>query len=99
MNNLKTSSPGYDDIHPKIIKQFSTFIAMPLCHIINCSLSSGVVSSKFKIAKVVKIAKNGQRDDLCNNHPVSILSSFSKILEKTVANRLFYSIKNTIFPL
>ena len=33
--NLKTSSPGYDDIHPKIIKQISNFIAVPLCHIIN----------------------------------------------------------------
>ena len=42
-NNLKLTSPGYDDIHPKIIKQLSTFIALPLTHIINTSVVTGVV--------------------------------------------------------
>ena len=36
INNLKITSPGYDDIHPKIIKQISMIIAMPLSHIMNC---------------------------------------------------------------
>ena len=55
IRNLKTSSPGYDDIHPKMIKQIFTFIVMPLSNIINCSLVSGVIPSKFKVAKVVPI--------------------------------------------
>ena len=36
INNLKITSPGYDDIHPKIIKQISMIIAMPLSHIMTC---------------------------------------------------------------
>ena len=66
INNLKVTSPGYDDIHPKIIKQISMIIAMPLSHIINCSLMSGIVPSKLKIAKVIPIFKNGHREDMYN---------------------------------
>ena len=80
INNLKITSSGYDDRHTKIIKQISTFIALPLTHIINTSLVTGVVPSKFKIAKVVPIIKNGQHDDMCNYRPISILPSLSKIM-------------------
>ena len=48
INNLKITNPGYDHIHPIIIKQISMIIAMPLSHIINCSLISGIVPSKHK---------------------------------------------------
>ena len=89
INNLKITSPGYDDIHPKIIKQISTFIALPLTHIINESLVTGVVPSKFKIAKVMPIFKTGQCDDMYNYRPISILPSLSKIMEKIIANLLF----------
>ena len=88
INNLKITSPGYDDIHPKIIKQISMIIAMPLSHIINCSLISGIVPSKLKIAKVIPIFKNGHRDDMYNYRPISVLPCFSKILDKIIANRL-----------
>ena len=88
INNLKITSPGYDDIHPKIIKQICMIIAMPLSHIINCSLISGIVPSKLKIAKVIPIFKNGHRDDMYNYRPISVLPCFSKILEKIIANRL-----------
>ena len=88
INNLKITSPGYDDIHPKIIKQISMIIAMPLSHIINCSLISGIVPSKLKIAKVIPIFKNGHRDDMYNYRPIYVLPCFSKILEKIIANRL-----------
>ena len=88
INNLKITSPGYDDIHPEIIKQISMIIAMPLSHIINCSLMSGIVPSKLKIAKVIPIFKNGHREDMYNYRPISVLPCFSKIFEKIIANRL-----------
>ena len=56
-SNLKITSLGYDEMHPKIIKQISMIIAIPLSHIMNCSLISGIVPSKLKIAKVIPIFK------------------------------------------
>ena len=63
-------------------------IAMPLSHIINCSLISGIVPSKLKIAKVIPIFKNGHRKDMYNYRPISVLSCFSNICKKIIANRL-----------
>ena len=62
---------------------------MPLSHIINCSLLTGIVPSNCNITKVVPIYKNGKRDNPYNYRPVSTLPGFSKILEKLIANRLF----------
>jgi len=46
------------------------------------------VPSLLKIAKICPIYKSGQKDECSNYRPISILPSFSKILEKLVANRL-----------
>jgi retron-type reverse transcriptase len=51
-------------------------------------LGSGVVPSQFKIAKVIPVYKSGDKTNPDNYRPISLLSSFSKILEKVVAIRL-----------
>ena len=89
INDIKITSPCYNDIHPRIIKQISMIITMLLSHIINCSLISGIVPPKRKIAKVVPKFKDGHHEDMYNYRPISILPCFSKILEKIIANRLF----------
>ena len=69
INNLRICSPVYDDIHPQIIKYVATIIGFPLPHITNCSLLTGRVPSNHKIANVVKINKNGTRDDPYDYRP------------------------------
>ena len=72
-----------------LLKQIAPLIVNPLCHIFNLSLSTGIVPEKFKIAKVIPIFKTGDSLDPSNYRPISLLSTFSKILEKIVYNRLF----------
>ena len=55
---------------------------MPLKHIVNLSLSTGEVPLLMKTAKVVPIFKSGDPTDVNNYRPISLLSSFGKILEK-----------------
>jgi hypothetical protein len=52
----------------------------------------------MKIAKVVPIFKSGNQTDINNYRPISLLCSFSKILEKIVANRLthYLNVNNLI---
>ena len=65
-------------------------VSIPLAHIFNLSLSSGVVPDNMKIAKIVPIFKSGNKKTLNNYRPISILPAFSKILEKLVCNRLVH---------
>ena len=82
------TSTGNDEISSKLIKQSSKIISKPLCHIINLSLSSGIVPNNMKIAKVIPIYKNEDPKLIKNYRPISLLPSFSKIIEKIVLKRL-----------
>ena len=77
-------SAGLDRIAISIIKQSIQIIAEPLAHIINLSITSGIVPDQMKIARVVPLFKAGDRLLFTNYRPVSILPSFSKFLEKVV---------------
>jgi hypothetical protein len=52
------------------------------------SFSTGIVPRQFKTAKVIPIYKAGDKNCVDNYRPISLLCSFSKILEKLMANRL-----------
>ena len=78
----------YDGITNVLLKKIIHVIVFPLTHIFNLSLTTGTVPNKMKIAKVIPIFKKGDQQDVGNYHPLSILTIFSKILEKIVYSRL-----------
>ena len=80
---------GHDRIPISIIKQSIQIIADPLAHIINLSITHGIVPDQMKIARVIPLFKAGDRSLFTNYRPISILPSFSKFLEKVVYNRLY----------
>jgi hypothetical protein len=99
ISNLNPNkSPGPDNIHPKIVRDVAMIIAEPLRYIINLSLTSGVVPDALKIAKVIPVFKKGDANIASNYRPISLLSVFDKILERTVYNRVYcYLSKYNIF--
>ena len=89
MNLEPDKSAGYDEISPKIVKHVSAEIFKPLKYVINLSVRQGEVPDKLKIARVVPIYKDGDRLEVSNYRPISILSCFSKIYERVMFNRLY----------
>ena len=79
---------GYDDISMSVIKLSIDLISRPLTHILNLSLSKGIVPDKMKIAKVIPLYKAEDKFIFSNYGPVSILPAISKNLEKVFYNRL-----------
>ena len=71
-----------------LLQQVIVSISLPLHHIFTQSFTSGVVPLQLKVAKVIPVFKSGQKDLLDNYRPISLLSCFSKIIEKIVCNRL-----------
>ena len=64
------------------MKESIDYIVIPLTHIINKSLTSGIVPHSMNIARVMPIFKSGNKHNFGNYRPISILPAFSKILEK-----------------
>ena len=82
------NSCGYDEISVKILKASALFISSPLCHIINTSPNSGVFPTRLKYSIINPLHKKGNKNNVSNYRPISILSSFSKIFKKIIYNRL-----------
>jgi hypothetical protein len=80
-----------------IIKQTINIIAKPLTHIINLSITHGIVPNEMKIARFIPLFKSSDRTLFTNYRPISILPSFSKFLERVIYNRMLnYLNKNSI---
>ena len=80
----KTSS-DFMNISTSFLKKIIDDIALPLSHIFNRSFISGLIPDKLKISKIIPIFKNGSISDLNNYRPISLISVFSKIMEKIIS--------------
>ena len=88
INLLKNSkSEGIDGISISVIKSCADILALPLYYIFNASISHGIFPDSLKVAKIIPIFKNDDCSNFSNYRPISILSCFSKILEKLVYKR------------
>jgi len=65
----------------------------PLVHIYNVSYQSGIFPDTMKKAKIRPLFKKGDRQEMQNYRPISILSMLSRILEKLMYNRLLSFLK------
>ena len=82
-------SAGWDGIPSIVLKYLPNNVISILSYIFNLSLSQGKFISNFKHAKIIPLFKKGSAKDVSNYRPISLLSCFSKILEKLVYNRLY----------
>ena len=82
-------SSGYDGIDNCLLKRIIIHVADPIVHIMNLSISTGVVPDNMKIAKVVPVFKKGDKSDVTNYRPISLLTSISKVLERIIYKRTF----------
>ena len=79
---------GLDDVPLFAVKKCFPVIGPHLLHLINCSIVTEVFPTAWKVARVVPIFKSGDRTEVNNFRPISILSVLSKIAEKVVSIQL-----------
>jgi hypothetical protein len=98
IKSLKTKdSCGYDELSNKILKVSMPFIVSPLTYICNMSLATGEFPSRLKYAEVRPLFKSRRNTELSNFRPISVLTSFSKIFERIIYDRLYQHLNyNTI---
>ena len=83
--NLKPfKSTGLDNIPSRFLKEGAEILKLPITHIVNTSISTNIVPSDFKAARVKPLHKKNSKLEVGNYRPVSILTAISKILEKAV---------------
>ena len=82
------------------MKIANPLLCRPISLIINNSFTNGTFPDTIKIANILPIHKKGSTLDVNNYRPISLLSIFSKIFEKTIYQRLneFLEINEILYP-
>ena len=101
IRNLDTNkSHGIDNISAKMLKICDISIVKPLKIIFNNSLNEGVFPNLWKKANITPIHKKGDKNDVKNYRPISVLPLCGKLFEKLIYDALYsYFENNNIFDI
>ena len=95
---LKEGAPGRDGISSRNIKLIKESISVPLTNLVNLSFEQGVFPSELKLAIITPLYKAKDPMFFNNYRLISLLSVFSKIIERLMYSRLLNFInKHKIF--
>ena len=82
-------SVGPDGISNRMLRDTAYSSSVSLTDIFNYSLKTGFFPSDWKKANVSPIFKKGNRSEVKNYQPISLLSNVSKVFERLVYNQLY----------
>ena len=89
-----SKATGPDGIAPRLLREAGQSIVPSLTRLINLSLTLAKVPKSWKTANVIPLFKKGEKSDITNYRPVSLLPSVSKILERIVFKSVYNYIKD-----
>jgi hypothetical protein len=79
-----TKGAGPDLIPPIFVRLCSSALATPLTITFNKSLNDGIFPDIWKCTKVTPIHKSGDKREVTNYRPISVLNWFAKIFESLI---------------
>jgi len=80
--------------YQEIVKIRLPFIISPLTYICNRMLSTGTFPTRLKFSQINPIFKKGNKTEISNYRPISLLTSFSKVFEKVIYKRLYHNVNS-----
>ena len=82
------SAVGCDGIPTSFLKLARPIVVPMITYLFNLCFECGVFPDVLKKAIITPVYKSGDRDDMGNYRPISVLPAISKILEKLINNRI-----------
>jgi hypothetical protein len=95
IKSLHGTTPGVDMIHNNFFKHLSDPYREALLELFNQSLQEGKLIISWKHGLVVPIHKTGKQATECASfRPITLLPCMSKVMEKIICNRLYWSLEH-----
>ena len=83
-----TKAMGCDGIPLLILKHAATALVDPIHHLFNLCISQSSLPSEWCSHLITPIPKSGDRSNIENYRPISLLCSISKVLEKIIFDKV-----------
>ena len=100
INGLSSSKAhGCDDIGPSLITLCAKPLLESLTSLFQQCLTSSEIPDEWKTHKIIPIYKKGDRSQVSNYRPISLLCTTSNILERIIYNKIIYFIRHLLSPL
>ncbi len=90
---------GPDEISPRVLKHCAAELAPSLAVLFNLSMRSGTLPDLWKRANVTPVFKKGDKSDVANYRPISLLCIVSKIMERCIADSVYEHVESQIHPM
>ena len=87
---------GGDCIPPVILKYAATALAEPIHYLFSLCLSKSYLPAEWRCHCITPIFKSGDRPAVSNYHPISLLCSISKVIERLVFNKIYDYVAKSI---
>lgn len=98
INNLEMSSScGVDRKNSKMLRNAVTVSSEIFLHIFKQSLAKGLLPTDQKIAKIIRVFKNGNKSSNKNYRPISFTCISCKLLEHIIASQIYRHLETTNF--
>ena len=90
LSSLKIcKSPGPDGIHPRLLKELSKELSLPLKLLFDLTMIKGKIPKKWKEAEVRPLFKKGAKSSPGNYRPVSLTSVVCKVFESFIRKAIY----------
>ena len=76
----------------KILEISLPYFITSLAYISNRSLSTAIFPTRLKFSQITPVFKKGNKAEISNYRPISLLTSFSKVFEKVIYKRLYHHV-------
>ena len=94
---INGKATGLHNIPNRVLKESADIIGPSLTFIFSFSIMSKAFLDDLKMAKVTPAFKGGDRDDLGNYRPISVLPTVARIFEKLVYDQMYaYFLNNDL---
>ena len=80
----RKKSSGYDEMPAFLIIDGAGVLCEPLSFMINLSLDNSLFPGSEKCGKIIPIYKSGEKSEMDNYRPISVLPVLSKVIERVV---------------
>jgi hypothetical protein len=93
-----SKSFGNDGLSPVIYKNCANTLCSSLTLLYNLSIQTGTIPLDWKKADIIPIYKKGDKSNISNYRPISLLPVAGKILERCIHNHIYPITRPDIHP-